>query len=583
MKSRFTVKSLVFISLFMSCLAFAQEHKPPNFDKDAELQKFVEQGGKVEVVSPDIYSLSYPTGETRILNFNASLKVLNDYTLPNPIIINVGDIDTSKYSGKFHFWQKVKIVNEYERTIPVEDLNNNGLLELYGFNEISSVYAGPVVIYEQNDQGIFHKVYTYDTNTIFVQGIGDVDSDGKKEIHLRTLDTLNGEFYKSDSPDSLPTLFDFVFYYYPYPGQIDDLTFGFFDKNRINDCVFTSSTSLALPAIIIGEFRDGLNNFTTIYEQITGDTNWVNVPSGFAIGDFDGDTRIEIVSGTTQGIVYSIEAVKENQYDLVWQGSAPTYNAYMITSTNDIDKNGKPEFWIGGQNFSTGISTFWCYESNGDNSYIPVAEIQLRYLVTLGANYLQAADMDNDGTEELIISLGNYLIILKFTGKPNEHQYEISYAKINESTQPGAQFHSATLKDFNGDGKKDILLPMDKYVNPNIDLFSYLLVQDSVTSIKYENTKVPDKFELMQNFPNPFNPTTTIKFKLGIQSRINLSVYNVLGKEIKTLAEATLSAGEYTYSWDGKDNEGNSLPGGIYFIQMKAQSFRKTIKAVLLK
>ncbi len=583
MKSTITGKSLVFISLFMSCLAFAQEHKPPNFDKDAELQKFVERGGKVEVVSPNIFSLTYPTGETRILNFNASLKVLNNYTLPNPIIINVGDIDTSKYSGKFHFWQKVKIVNEYERTIPVEDLNNNGLLELYGFNEISSVYAGPVVIYEQNDQGIFHKVYTYDTNTIFVQGIGDVDSDGKKEIHLRTLDTLNGEFYKSDSPDSLPTLFDFVFYYYPYPGQIDDLTFGFFDKNRINDCVFTSSTSLALPAIIIGEFRDGLNNFTTIYEQITGDTNWVNVPSGFAMGDFDGDTRIEIVSGTTQGIVYSIEAVKENQYDLVWQGSAPTYNAYMITSTNDIDKNGKPEFWIGGQNFSTGISTFWCYESNGDNSYIPVAEIQLRYLVTLGANYLQAADMDNDGTDELIISLGNYMIILKFTGKPNHHQYAISYAKINESTQPGAQFHPVSIKDFNQDGKKDILLPMDKYVNPNIDLFSYLLVQDSVTSIKYENTQVPDKFELRQNFPNPFNPTTTVKFRLGIQSRINLSVYNVLGKEIKTLAEATLSAGEYTYSWDGKDNEGNSLPGGIYFIQMKAQSFRKTIKAVLLK
>ncbi len=568
--------SVIFCFLLLPLPILSQQLNPHNnFNLQVELQKFVKQGSRIKEITHNIFQLTYPTGEKRIFNFNGTKDEVGHLVPMSSTIINVGDIDTTKYSCRFHFWQRINIVNDYEGIVPAEDFNNNGLLELYGFNEINSVYAGPVVIYEQNDQGIFHKVYTYDPNTIFVQGIGDVDSDGNKEIHLRTLDTLNGNFYKADSLSSLPTVFDFIFYY--YPNQIQDEILRDIDADGVNNCIFIDGNNPS--KVIISEFRDNINNFVSTFEMpIKGD-----IPSGFAIGDFDGDQKTEIVFGTVLQQVYIIEAGDNDQYSVTWQGLAPTYNAYMITSTDDIDKNGKPEFWVGGQDFDTGISTFWCYESNGDNSYIPVAEIQLRYLVTLGANYLQSEDMDNDGTEELIISLGNYLIILKFTGNPNQHQYEISYAKINELTQPGAQFHPGTIKDFNGDGKKDVLLPMERYLNPNIDLFSYLLVQDSVTSIKYKNTQVPDRFELMQNFPNPFNPSTRVKIKLGIQSRINISIFNLLGKEIKILAEETLSAGEHTFEWDGKDNEGISLPGGIYFIQLKAQSFRKTIKAVLLK
>ena len=290
-----------------------------------------------------------------------------------------------------------------------------------------------------------------------------------------------------------------------------------------------------------------------------------------------------MIAGSTQGIVYSIEVVKENLYELVWQGLAPTHNAYMIASTNDIDGNGKPEFWIGGQDFGTGISTFWCYESDGDNNYIPVAEIQLRYLISLYTNYLQSADIDNDGKEELIISLRNYLVILKFTGKPNQHSYEIFYAKIDELSQPGAEFLPVTIADLNKDGKKDILLQMDRYINPNTDLFSYLLVQDTVTSVQDDITQTPDKFDLLQNYPNPFNPSTQFKVIVSGQSSVKVVVYDILGKEITTLLDENLSSGEYTIQWNGEDDKGNYLAGGIYFIQMKANGFNKTIKAVLLK
>ena len=139
------------------------------------------------------------------------------------------------------------------------------------------------------------------------------------------------------------------------------------------------------------------------------------------------------------------------------------YNAYMKTITNDIDGNGKPEFWIGGQDFESGITRFQCYEAIDDNSYKTVAVIELRYINSFYTNYFQAIDIDGDGKEEIIISMANVILILKFTGVPNNHQYDIYYAKIGEATQPGAEFEPVTLAELNGDSKIDILLPLTVY------------------------------------------------------------------------------------------------------------------------
>lgn len=568
--------------MFVCCLwsvvcgfAFAQQYKPYNtFNKEAELQKFAEQNGKYKKLYTDIYKLTYPSGETRVFNFNRNTNFRNITEPSNTTIINIWEIDTTKYSDKFKFWQRVNIINSIEGIVFAKDLNHNGLLELYGYSEQNYPLVGPVVIFEQNSSGIFHKIFTYDSNTAFVQGIGDINSDGEKEIHLRTNDTINGKFYKSDSITALPTTFDFIFYYHPL-GQINDLTFGDFDNNEITDCVF-----IDWPNTIIANYDILLNNFTTEFKYSISPND---AQGGFATGDFDEDGKTEIVFSTALKQVYVIEAEGTNQYSVTWQGIAPAYNAYMITSTNDIDGNGKPEFWVGGQDFDTGISTFWCYESDANNSYIPVAAIELKYLITLNTNYLQSGDIDNDGRDELIISLGNYLLILKFTGKPNQHNYEILYAKINELTQPGAQFLPVTIENFNNDSKKDILLPMERYTRPTTDLFSYLLVQDTGTPVSVDKIIQPAKFDILQNYPNPFNPSTQVKIILSAPSKVEVTVYNILGKEIKTLLSDNLSSGEHDIEWNGKDSEGKYLAVGIYFIQMRANSFNKTIKTILLR
>ncbi len=563
------IKIFFFLVCSLTAFSVAQQN---TFNKEYELQKFVERGGKYSETSPNIYKLTYPDGLSKIYNLNCNNKIDNENVDIETTIINVWEIDTTLYANRFSFWQKVDIVNAYEGIVFVEDLNKNDLLELYGYSDEQYPFNGPVVIFEQDLKGIFSKIYSYNNNSVFVQGIGDVNSDGSKEIHLRTNDTLNGKFYKSDSLGSLPTTFDFIFYYNPI-GQINDMTFGDFDNNGLMDCAF-----IDWPTTYISEYDSTLNNFRALAEFSVDEYS-----GGFAVGDFDQDNKNEIIFSTVLQKVYVVEVVDTNHYSLVWQGLAPTYNAYMITSTSDIDENGKPEFWVGGQDFNTGISTFWCYEADGDNSYSPIAGIELRYLVSLDADHLQAADMDNNDTEELIINLENYLLILKFIGKPNQHNYGIFYAKIEELSQPGANFRPVTIADLNHDGNKDILLPMDKFVNPNTELFSYLLTQDSVTLVTDGNFNVVQIFDLIQNYPNPFNSSTQVKVFLKEYSFIKLTIYNILGKEVKILLDTQLPAGEYSIEWDGTNSDGNILNSGIYFIRMKAGSFQKTIKSILLK
>jgi hypothetical protein len=91
------------------------------------------------------------------------------------------------------------------------------------------------------------------------------------------------------------------------------------------------------------------------------------------------------------------------------------------------------------------------------------------------------------------------------------------------------------------------------------------------------------EFILNNNYPNPFNPTTTISYELPKNSFVNIIIYDVLGREVKVLVSGELVSGFHEIIWDGKDNFGRSVGAGIYFYLVKAGEFRQTKKMVLLK
>jgi hypothetical protein len=89
---------------------------------------------------------------------------------------------------------------------------------------------------------------------------------------------------------------------------------------------------------------------------------------------------------------------------------------------------------------------------------------------------------------------------------------------------------------------------------------------------------------LDSNYPNPFNPTTTIRFGVAQQGRVTLRIYDVRGALVRTLVDDVREAGvEHRVRWDGRDDRGRSVASGVYFLRLEAQGFFETRKMVLLR
>lgn len=101
-----------------------------------------------------------------------------------------------------------------------------------------------------------------------------------------------------------------------------------------------------------------------------------------------------------------------------------------------------------------------------------------------------------------------------------------------------------------------------------------------VTGIEIYNPKViPNNFTLEQNFPNPFNPSTIIRFSIPKSSNVKLTIFNALGQQVATLVNSQLAAGSYSYSFDAAKN----LSSGMYFYTLSTNNFTQTKKMLLLK
>ena len=94
---------------------------------------------------------------------------------------------------------------------------------------------------------------------------------------------------------------------------------------------------------------------------------------------------------------------------------------------------------------------------------------------------------------------------------------------------------------------------------------------------------IPNKFRLHQNFPNPFNPETIIRYNLPENIFVNITIYDLLGKKVKTLVNQAHVAGPQSIVWNANDDYGERVSAGIFFYQIQAGGFIQTRKMVLLK
>ncbi|MBU0982400.1 MAG: T9SS type A sorting domain-containing protein [candidate division Zixibacteria bacterium] len=99
----------------------------------------------------------------------------------------------------------------------------------------------------------------------------------------------------------------------------------------------------------------------------------------------------------------------------------------------------------------------------------------------------------------------------------------------------------------------------------------------------WDNSTLPGDYNVSHNYPNPFNPATTIEFSLAERSYVTIEVFNLLGQKVKSLIEREESAGSYTVTWNGTDEAGESVSTGVYLYRFKAGDHVETKKMLLLK
>ena len=108
-------------------------------------------------------------------------------------------------------------------------------------------------------------------------------------------------------------------------------------------------------------------------------------------------------------------------------------------------------------------------------------------------------------------------------------------------------------------------------------------VNASAAVLSINGELLPEVFALHQNYPNPFNPVTTLRYDLPENGLVNITIYDMLGKQVKTLINQTQDAGYRSVIWDATNDYGKPVSAGIYLYQIQAGEYMQTKKMVLLK
>jgi len=158
---------------------------------------------------------------------------------------------------------------------------------------------------------------------------------------------------------------------------------------------------------------------------------------------------------------------------------------------------------------------------------------------------------------------------------------------VNVTPDSAIHLYTLTLKVLNADGLQvtwdqantGIFDSRDHYIQETFIDYDSLLA----TSIVQREPNLPEHYQLYQNFPNPFNPSTSFEYQIPEAGNVELSIYNLLGRRIQQLQNGMKQAGKYRLTWNATDNQGRPVPAGIYLLKLNAGAFTKVIRMVLVK
>lgn len=585
--------AVLFWLLFFSALVFAQptswqalaDRLPGGLD--ARRIAHLNQEWLVEEVEPNMLKMTHK--ESDIVKYvDITDHEMNFSKLPPTVqVIDLINADTTLYNWKYLRKNMFAVGGFGGYPLVISDLNNNNLINIVGSYKIMvNTDLFKSAIYELQIDSSFALQELYPDSLTTPLAVTDVDGDSLKELNIRgvryfsnhpPIDFFNN--YKSAQPDSYPNTFNFSHVMWYSLGSVGSETFTDLDNDNITDVLYLGDDTIPQPCyeIFVAEYNASQNNF----ERKFGMCSPGFYTSGFSVGDFDGDGFKEFDTGGLFGDVFVFENTGDDSYQLIYSDTISAPNAYLNASTNDIDGNGSSEFFIGGSSYYNGIpaSRIYWFEASGDNTFQKVRSIFLLGTDVLGTTELYAHDVNGDGIDDLVFSFSFSIVMLVWND--STQQFDLSYYDYWENLDQEIQ--SISMYDIFDSGQLDLFVSVtDIAVTPRVKSFFYQ--NNTITGIKDIPPIAINQFRLYQNFPNPFNSTTRIKFYLPQRLQISLIIYDITGKEVVTLINNRYYAlGRHFIKWNGRTNNGKEVTSGLYFYVLKSGSNREVKKLVLIK
>ena len=156
---------------------------------------------------------------------------------------------------------------------------------------------------------------------------------------------------------------------------------------------------------------------------------------------------------------------------------------------------------------------------------------------------------------------------------PPGYRLRIDWVSINETLE---HEHLWTIPYWDADGT--LTLGLDRQAPTTITI---PVLNDQATGIRDGSRNQPSDFRLTQNVPNPFNAWTAISYQLSAFSKVELSIFNILGRKVRTLVNDNKDAGQYSVGWDGRDDSGKCVVSGVYLYRLKLNNHISEIKKMV--
>ena len=507
------------------------------------------------------------------------------------------------------------------------DFDNDGYGDFIVASAYTGVFCNDVIHYEAvADDSIDIKwVYTFSTlscqyDNYSSVAVGDIDNDQNPEI-LALMDTRPGV----SGQDGLQ-----IFEWDPTSLSFPDTPTATW--SMLLDSVWEASQILVeeiyndgnqeiIVSVMDGPWGSTGSSRIMIIELENGDlsdpvwnieyedpvtTNW----SGYniSVGDLDQDGLKEIY---TVAYEYYHIIIYENlgtpdEYDYqtdfyVTNEVAERANQSIIIA--DIDSNGTNEMFAvtSGTNSLTGtlLTPGYFYAVICSTGVDSLTFANFNYLAEYpgGLRQISIGDADQDGKPNLYIAghyneavfdweynggnldnVGSYSQTMIFMDDttdnftPNNDQGKVRVAKLFSG-------------DIDNDGNGDVIFSSASFATDKPQLFMVEHEEEViVVNIDHNDSDIiPNKISLEQNFPNPFNPATAFQYNLAESGIIELTITDIIGRKVTTLISGYQRSGNHNVLWTGKDSNGNQVPSGIYFYNLKSGSNIITKKMTLSK